>query len=352
MKAIITQRIRRVICLICLYSILTFPAQAASTFSVNPKETYTYGKMVQDIRELTNKYPDIIQVKIIGKSEYGRDLYAIGLGTGPATVMINGAHHAREWLTSTLTMHMLEQYAYAYVNGTKIGGYDPHTILDQSTIWFVPMVNPDGVTLQQSGLTEFPKSVHTALISMNDGSRDFKKWKANAKGIDLNRQYEGLWTRSPSPTRPWYKNFSGTTPVTAAETKALVTFTRSIDPEMTIAYHSSGRILFWDFYQTGSVRARDLAYAKALHNLTGYALVSRTAGGNGGYKDWFVTAYHRPGFTIEIGPVVGETSLPLSCFAEEWRRNQAVGLYAAQESARLYEARQPAIQKGEPLPKP
>lgn len=332
-----TQRMWYAISLICI-CMLVFPIQAYA-FSVNPKETYTYGKMIQDIRELEHTYPGIVQVKIIGKSEYGRDLYAIGLGTGPATVIINGSHHAREWLTSTLTMYMLEQYTYAYVNGTKVGGYDPRTILDQSTIWFVPMVNPDGVTLQQSGLTEFPKSVHAALIGMNDGSRNFKRWKANAKGIDLNRQYEGRWEKSSSPTRPWYKNFSGTAPVTAAEAKALVAFTRSIDPEMTIAYHSSGRIIFWDFYQTGSVRTRDLAYASALRKLTGYPLVPRTAGGNGGYKDWFVSTYNRPGFTIEIGPAVGETNLPLSHFAEEWRRNQAVGLYAAQEAVKLYNAR-------------
>lgn len=57
-------------------------------------------------------------------------------------------------------------------------------------MWFVPMVNPDGVTLQQEELKAFPISLHASLLEMNEGSKNFKRWKANAKGIDLNRQYK------------------------------------------------------------------------------------------------------------------------------------------------------------------
>ena len=65
----------------------------------------------------------------------------------------------------------------------KIDGYDAKKILNNTTIWFIPMVNPDGVTLQQTGLTSFPKADHAKIIKMNNGSTNFKRWKANGKGL-------------------------------------------------------------------------------------------------------------------------------------------------------------------------
>ena len=51
------------------------------------------------------------------------------------------------------------------------------------------MVNPDGVTISQYG----PKKIRNAKLRSNlykiaDGV-DFKIWKANARGIDINRNY-------------------------------------------------------------------------------------------------------------------------------------------------------------------
>ena len=131
---------------------------AAAKAIVNPNKTYTYTQMGKDIAALKKAYPDLVQVKVIGTSEYGRKIYAVGLGKGSANVFINGSHHAREWLTTTLNMYMIEKYAAAYKGNQKISGYNAKSLLNSSTIWFVPMVNPDGVTLQQQGLKAFPKS--------------------------------------------------------------------------------------------------------------------------------------------------------------------------------------------------
>ncbi|WP_242035288.1 M14 family zinc carboxypeptidase [Mesobacillus harenae] len=220
---------------------------AASSTIVNPNQVYSYHDMINDINKLKQKYPDLVHVKVVGKSEYGRNLYAVSLGKGPATVFINGSHHAREWMTTTLNMVMIEQYAAAYQKNTKIKGYDARKILNSTTIWFMPMINPDGVTLQQEGLKAFPKKDHKALIKMNAGSKNFKRWKANGKGVDLNRQYNAGWKAIKGPTAPSYKNFKGKTPESAVEVKAVLKLVAEIDPEMAVAYHSSGQILYWNY---------------------------------------------------------------------------------------------------------
>ena len=148
--------------LLALVLFITFiPLQKASAASiVNAATTYTYDRMTRDIQTLAKTYPNVIQYRSIGKTKYGRDIWAVGLGSGSATIFINGSHHAREWMTTTLNMTMIEQYAAAYTANRKYEGYNARAILDKTTIWFVPMVNPDGVTLQQLGLSAFPASVH------------------------------------------------------------------------------------------------------------------------------------------------------------------------------------------------
>src|SRR5699024_10211609 len=97
------------------------------------------------------------------------------LGNGKATTFINGSLHAREWISTNLNMYMLENYAKAYTTNRNIQGYNARKILNDTTIWFMPMVNPDGVTLQQRGLGAFPKKDHASIIRMNGGSNNFKR---------------------------------------------------------------------------------------------------------------------------------------------------------------------------------
>ncbi|MDZ5471918.1 M14 family zinc carboxypeptidase [Bacillus sp. 31A1R] len=319
--------------------ILPFTTQAKSNI-VNPNEVYSYSKMIENIKKLERAYPDLIKSKVIGKSEYGRNIYAFSLGKGKATVFINGSHHAREWLTTSLNMYMAENYAIAYKKNQKINGYDARKILDSTTIWFVPMVNPDGVTLQQKGLSAFPKHLHTSLIKMNEGSKNFKRWKANGKGVDLNRQYDAGWKSIIGPSTPRYKNYKGKAPHTASEVKAVLKLVEEINPEMTVAYHSTGKILYWNYKQNSKDYKRDHVYAKQIGRMTGYRLVypGKNPSG-GGFTDWFIQQKKKPGFTPEISRYYTETSPPLSEFKGAWSENKAVGLYVAKEGAKLYETR-------------
>ena len=322
--------------LLCI-AFLILPEETNAKSYVNPNQTYTYDEMTADIKTLGMAYPELITYKSLGKTPFGRELWAVGVGRGDATLFINSSHHAREWLTTNITMEMIDQYSEAYVNNTKIDGYSAKNLLDEVTIWFVPMVNPDGVTLQQSGLSAFPAWSHQSLIKMNDGSKNFKRWKANAQGIDLNRQYPAGWT-SRLVKQPAYMNYPGKRALEAPEAAKLAAFTHWVDPEITVSYHSSGRILYWNYKVKASNYNRDYTIARKVGEMTGYSLVMpKSTPAGGGYKDWFIETYGRPALTPEISYYVNNTNPPISVFPEEWRRNKAVGLYLAQEADKLWE---------------
>lgn len=309
-----------------------------SSTIVNPYKTYTYNNMVNDIVSLQRMYPDLIQYKVVGKSEYEKNIYAVGLGKGRATTFINSSIHAREWISTNLTMYMIENYAKAYQNNSRIKGYNVKNILNNTTIWFMPMVNPDGVTLQQQGLKAFPKKDHAALIRYNGGSKNFKRWKANAKGVDINRNFGVDWHNQDSPKGPSHQNYRGTKPHSAKEAQAVVNFVNSINPQMTINYHSSGRVIYWAYKQTGSRYTRDLMHARKISSMTGYSVIPKSKNQKGGgFLQWFTETKKGPSITPELAPYVGNTNpSPTRYFSNIWKENQAVGLYAAHESYKLY----------------
>lgn len=313
----------------------------AQSSIVNPNQNYSYAKMQKDIKKLEKAYPGLVKQEIIGKSEYGRNIYAVALGKGESTIFINGSHHAREWITTNLNMNMIDKYAAAYKGNSSINGYNVKQLLNNTTIWFVPMVNPDGVTLQQSGLKSFPAKDHAKIIKMNAGSKNFKRWKANGKGVDLNRQYSPNWNKLGGPKGPYYKNYNGPKVAAASETKAVLSFVDKIDPEMAISYHSSGQIIFWKYQQTGSRYTQDAKYASKLSKITGYPLVKANSFG-GGFSDWFSRVEKKPAFTIEVSPAVGETHVPLRNYARIWTQNASIGLYTAQEGYKLFDTRNTA----------
>lgn len=301
---------------------------------VNPRQSYTYDQMQQDIELLNIMYPQLIQTINIGRSVDGRLLQAIRLGTGAVEISLNGSHHAREHMTTNVLMNMIDEYAYRANRKESYAGYQVANLLEQTSMWFIPMSNPDGVTLVQKGhqSANNPQEV----LRLNNNSTNFNAWKANIRGVDLNRQYPANWTNIRNdPGRAGPQNYKGPRPLSEPETKAIYDFTQSREFKSVAAYHSSGEIIFWYFNQTGAQLERDHNIVNQLGRITTYWPVTPSLNpSGGGYKDWFVQEYGQPGFTVEISPPVGPRPVPLSNYNKIWEQNRTVGLFLAEEAYR------------------
>lgn len=292
---------------------------------------YTYDILERDIIGLKSRYP-FIETGFAGKSTLGRNLYYIRLGTGPNQVFYNGAHHALEWITTPVLMKFIEDFLTAYIENKPLRRYNPREIWEDSSIYIIPMVNPDGVDLVLNGLQPNNPNFNE-LIRWNNGSADFSTdWQANNRGVDLNHNYNAAWEESkaaeavygitgPGPTR-----FSGPYPESEPETATLVNFTRSHNFRLVLAYHSQGEVIYWNFMNMASPEAR--AIGEAFSRDSGYALGQTTGiAAYAGYKDWFIKEFGRPGYTIEVGQ--GTNPLPISQFDEIYNDNLTLLLHAA-----------------------
>lgn len=220
---------------------------------------------------------------LIGKSEEGRDIYAFFVGEKKFPVGVcQCAMHAREHITARLGM---EQIARG---------------LSQGGAWVIPLVNPDGALLCERGADSVSSRYRAFLRGLNGGD-DFSLWKANARGVDLNVNFDARWGTGAKNVRfPAAENYIGSAPFCAAESAALRDFTLRVRPQFTVSYHTKGGEIYWKFRQPPWRRRRDMRYARALSAYTGYPLrdAPRSAGG---YKDWCILRLKIPAFTVEAG---------------------------------------------------
>lgn len=292
---------------------------------------YTYNILETDLMGLEVRYP-FITVGSIGESVLGKQLYYVRLGVGSNEVSYNGVHHSLEWITAPLLMKFIENFAKAYSRGENIRGYNIGDIWRNSSIYIVPMVNPDGVELVLNGLSR-NNPFYYDLKRWNNGSEDFSKdWQANNRGVDINHNYNAMWQLSkeaeasygvygPGPTR-----YSGPYPVSEPETKAMVRFTNSHNFRLVLAYHSQGEVIYWQYGEVTPSESRRIGelFAKA----SGYSLEETTGiASYAGYKDWFIQDHRRPGFTIEVGK--GKNPLPISQFDKIYEDNEEILLLAS-----------------------
>lgn len=294
---------------------------------------YTPYDLERHLEKLQREYPEVIHLSEIGRSIQGRSIWAVKLGRGKKEIMINASHHAREWMTTYLVMRQLETYAMAYSLEENVGSYPVRKLLDRVSIWFVPMLNPDGVLLSQMGLAGTAnQEILQSILKMNEYSWDISGWKANARGVDLNRQYNINWHKLEKTAGPAAMDYKGRQPESEPETQAMVRFTKKHNFLTTVSYHSSGSVIFWHYkHKNKKLITRDYALAQELSELTGYELVppdpKQVVGG--GYKDWFISTYQRPSFTVEIGRTVDRKPLKWEEFPAIWEENRELPLFLA-----------------------
>ena len=285
------------------------------------------------ILELVKIYP-FLRTELLTETAFGRKIRTLVIGKGKRKVIYYAAHHANEWITTSILLKFAEELAEAIENGGEIFGIDAKMLAETVTIYLVPMVNPDGVDLVTGAIKPGEGQYETARTLADNYPRiPFPDgWKANLLGVDLNLQYPAGWLQareikfSQGYTRPGPRDYVGRAPLSQRESRALAGYTEYINPDLILAYHAQGREIYWQFDDIEVPGAEELG--RRLAEVSGYTLTAPAeVSSYAGYKDWFIKSFRKPGYTIEVGS--GENPLPLEQFDEIYRDNLGILVTAA-----------------------
>ena len=280
---------------------------------------FDYETQIDIIEELCAEYP-FISPRVLSRTCLGRSVFALDIGSKSNKVLLCAGFHGSEWLGCLAVLKFAERLANCIQNNRLLSGVEVRRAFSNLGITLVPCVNPDGTEIAVNGL-EGAKSLRKFVEKI--AGDDIEKYNANAKGVDINHNFNAGWQTlrqieiENGITGPSSRQYGGEYPESEAETKAIANLCRKEPFRQVMAIHSQGEELYWQYGENTPTQAEMMA--KILADSCSYSLVYNSGlASHGGFKDWFIEEFGRPGFTLEIGK--GENPLPISDFIRIYAR--------------------------------
>ena len=275
---------------------------------------------LQNTSQILQKRFPFLHVSSIGNTVLGRPIITYTLGEGdPATLYVGGVH-ALEYITSALLVHFTAQLCACMQNRMPLHTLQPAEFFKRHSAIILPMLNPDGVEIHLHGAKT--AGILAQTVEKLSGG-DTRHWQANARGIDLNHNFDAGYTLlkkeevAQGITQPGPGKFGGYRPESETETSALCNLCRQIPFEKVMAFHSQGEELYWHYGPNTPPYAEKMAHSLA-KSATYTACSPSGMAAHGGFKDWFIQTTGRPGFTIEVGK--GKNPLPFASWKGIYKR--------------------------------
>jgi g-D-glutamyl-meso-diaminopimelate peptidase len=262
---------------------------------------------------------------VAGHSALGRELPILILTPTPddpigERVLMSAAFHAQEWMTALCALRLWEEVCRAVRSELSLCGIPLDCALRGRQILFLPMVNPDGV---QIALYGSDAAGQYAPFVREHGGDTPGLWQANARGVDINHNFNAGWQEMQALAekngndRAGARQYRGVSPESESETRAVTDLCRRYGFRHVVALHSQGEEIYWRYGEHTPPQSRMIA--QVLGDASGYAVADPTGmASHGGFKDWFISCFHRPGFTIELGR--GVNPLPLTDFEPLYKK--------------------------------
>lgn len=243
-----------------------------------------YDTYVQELNDLQSRYPNIMKVVDLGKSQGAIDgtpgfdhrIWGIKISDNvdvnepePGFLFV-GEHHARETQTFPVTFAALKNLLENYESNPRIKKY-----VDTRQIFFIPLCNPDGYTVATTENSMWRKNINSNgyPVSFRSGSYT---------GVDLNRNYRYKWGEN-APNILTKDTYRGPSIQSEPEVQAVINLADKEALAASITFHSYSEVILIPFNQESNTEAPvDDAEVRRLANKM--AQVMKKKSGYGTYE--------------------------------------------------------------------
>lgn len=260
------------------------------------RKAYDYRTMVQYLGELCVRYPNL-ELGYLGTSILDRPIPVVTVGQDKRSrgVLYLGGLHGTDLLTPGALLQFLAEYAESLRQGRRMYNVNLPYLFENRTIHVVPMLNPDGYEIRRYGAED--DVVRERLLRQNGGN-DFRKWRGNARGVDLWRNFTESPERPGDEEKVCPEGTAGLSPESEPEVAALCNYLRIYDEiESVLTLHTTGKDIRCSSGDCCPARSRTLA--RLLSRMTG-GTVETVSEPDGTLTDWFIRERNKPAFDCGI----------------------------------------------------
>jgi len=259
-------------------------------------------------------YPHLISVrKPVGniKTWQNNSIFWVKISDQPELdenepeILYTGLHHARELISVSQTIYYMWYLLENYEKDPMI-----KQILDHTELYFIPVVNPDGLNYNIAGYDPaedvFTRN-HRKNMRDNDQNGVFDP---EIDGVDLNRNYGHEWGHDDEGSSSFEGSdtYRGPAPFSEPETQAVKFLCDNHDFQLALNYHSYGNLLVYPWGYNNTVTPDSILFSNYGELLTQlnrfvYGTGMQTVGyiTNGDADDWMYGEHGTYSFTPEVG---------------------------------------------------
>jgi hypothetical protein len=275
---------------------------------------FTMPEIIDQLDAMAFLYPHLVSVRQpIGnfKTWQNNSIFWLRISDNPdidenePEVLYTGLHHARELITVSQTIYYMW---YLLENYDK----DPiiRDILNNTELYFVPVLNPDGMNYNIAGYDADDDAFRRNHRKNMRDNNDDGTFDPEYDGVDLNRNYGYQWGFDDEGSNgyPGSDTYRGPSPFSEPETQAMQFFCQQHDFRIALNHHSFGNLLVHPFGYNNTSSADSLLFSHYGELLTElnrfpYGRGMETVGyaTNGDSDDWMYGDQGIFSMTPEVG---------------------------------------------------
>lgn len=262
----------------------------------------------QFLKSIAAVYPHLVTLHALGLTAEGRTIWALQITTNQQMYtkkpqfLFTSLIHSDEWISLPVLLYTVHRLATTYQHDEET-----RFIVNRASLWFVPIVNPDG------------------YVHSHSGDRNWRKNRSlygeTPAGVDINRNFAVMWDMkggfSKDPDSRFYR---GPAAASEPETRALQKLAAHVDFQAAIDFHSFGQYILYPYgysrtqcpdnelyRQTAAAMAEQiLKSGGSVYKPIQMCRIYPAALPSGTLMDYLYATYGTLAFTIELRPQTQE----------------------------------------------
>lgn len=226
---------------------------------------FTYNEFLAELDEMAATYPDLITVKAPISNfltSQNRPIYFVKISDNPNNdepepeVLYSAVHHAREPASLSQLIFYMWYLLENYAESEEIA-----FLLNNTEMYFVPMVNPDGYVYNQT----------TDPTGGGMWRKNRRSFGGGVYGVDNNRNYSYGWNTTGVSANQSGETYPGTSAFSEPENQAIKWFCENRDFQYAFNAHTYADDILFPIGTTTNEFAEDHDYFNAFtHHMVKY----------------------------------------------------------------------------------